>query len=519
MVFFLFHWFIIVFVAVFSYYLWQWTYWVRRGVPGPLGYPVIGSFLNSLDHSFPGPLQVKEWTKKYGSTFGFTEGLMKTLVISDPELVDEVFVKQYDNFYGRKRNPISGDSEKEKRTNIFSAQGFRWKRLRTISSPTFSNNNLRKLNLTVEECALEIIKHTEEKTAGGAQIDMLRFYQEFTLDVIGRISMGQSESLMFNNPIFPIVRKLFQGSGYYFRLMLIGGVLPPFLVEIVRQIVRRLKMGTFGKINGITLEAVQKRIKQREEDEKAGVEPGEPEDFIDLFLDAKAGDVEHFEEDNGDFKKSTSYTNRQLTTDEIVGQCTVFLIAGFDTTALSLSYSTYLLATHPEVQKKLQEEVDRKCPGSGITFDQLSKLKYLECVMKETLRLYPLGTFANSRKCMRTTKLGDMEVEAGTMVQVDTWTLQTNSKIWGEDAGEFKPERWENGDEQFIQKGAYIPFGLGPRQCIGMRLAYMEEKMLLAHILRRYTFQTGTKTEIPLMLIGTTTTQPASVWMHLTPRL
>ena len=85
-------------------------------------------------------------------------------------------------------------------------------------------------------------------------------------------------------------------------------------------------------------------------------------------------------------------SNRQLTTSEIVGQCIVFLIAGYDTTALSLSYSTFLLATHPEIQSKLQEEVDRECTNPEISFDQLSKLKYMDCVIKETLRLYPLGT-------------------------------------------------------------------------------------------------------------------------------
>ncbi|CAL2031260.1 unnamed protein product [Caenorhabditis brenneri] len=442
---------------------------------------------------------------------------MKTLVISDPDLVQEVFVKQYDNFYGRKRNPIQGNSEKEKRTNLFSAQGYRWKRLRTISSPTFSNNSLRKLNTTIEDCALELMRHIEERSAGEQQIDMLRFYQEFTLDVIGRIAMGQTDSQMFQNPIFPVVQKLFQGS--YSRLFLIGAVLPPFLVEIVRQILlKTLKMGSFRKINAITMKAVEDRIKQREEDEKNGIEPGEPQDFIDLFLDAKAGDVEHFGEDNEDFSRSSSYSNHQLTAEEIVGQCTVFLIAGFDTTALSLSYTTYLLATHPEIQKKLQEEVDRECPDPEISFDQLSKLKYMECVMKETLRLYPLGAFANSRKCMRATRLGGVEVEAGTMVQVDTWTLQTDKKIWGEDAEEFKPERWLTNTDHVLQKGGYLPFGLGPRQCIGMRLAYIEEKLLLAHILRKYTFETGAKTEIPLKLVGAATTQPNSVWMHLVLR-
>lgn len=73
--------------------------------------------------------------------------------------------------------------------------------------------------------------------------------------------------------------------------------------------------------------------------------------------------------------------------------------------------------------------------------------------------------------------------------------------------------------DQVFQKGGYISFGLGPRQCVGMRLAYMEEKMLLAHILRKYTFEVGTKTEIPLKLVGRATTQPETVWMHLKQRI
>lgn len=140
--------------------------------------------------------------------------------------------------------------------------------------------------------------------------------------------------------------------------------------------------------------AVQARIDQRAKDEIKGVEPGEPQDFIDLFLDARVPDVKILSgEANEDFAKSSVVKiNKELTFDEIIAQCFVFLAAGFDTTALSLSYATYLLATHPEIQTKLQEEVDRECPDPEIFFDHLSKLKYLECVMKETLRLYPLGT-------------------------------------------------------------------------------------------------------------------------------
>ncbi|CAP22232.1 Protein CBR-CYP-13A12 [Caenorhabditis briggsae] len=503
-------------VGVLSYYLWTWTYWRRRGISGPPGYPLIGCALEMLDSENPPYLQLKEWTKEYGKVYGITEGMMKILVISDPALVEEVFVKQYDNFYGRKLYPIQGDPNKDKLVNLFASQGHRWKRLRTISSPTFSNNSLRKLKTTVEDCALELLRHIETQTAGGKPIDLLTFYQEFTLDVIGRIAMGQTDSQMFQNPMLKYVKAVF---GEPRKFIFLSGAIVPWTGPLLRKFFMSLpnifKNPAIHIIRQVA-QAVENRIAQRATDEKAGIEPGEPQDFIDLFLDAKSDDVEI--ENNEDFTKAGIKVTRQLTKDEIVGQCFVFLIAGFDTTALSLSYSSFLLATHPEVQKKLQEEIDRECPDPEITFDQLSKLKYLECVVKETLRKYPLGAMANARRCMRSTKIGNYEIEEGIDILCDTWTLHADKNIWGEDAKEFKPERWESGDEQFFQKGGYIPFGLGPRQCIGMRLAYMEEKLLLCHILRKYTLETCSKTQIPLKLIGSRTTSPETVWLNLKPR-
>ncbi|CAI2326629.1 unnamed protein product [Caenorhabditis sp. 36 PRJEB53466] len=325
----------------------------------------------------------------------------RTLVISDPDLVHEVLVKQYDNFYGRKTNPIDGDPDKDKRINLFNAQGFRWKRLRAISSPTFSNGNLRKLKDTVEDCAIELLRHIEEQTAGGQQIDMLEFYQEFTLDVIGRLAMGQIGSQQFRNPMLKHVKAVF-GENRTKSTFLIGGIVPAFA------------------------------------------------QFFRFFM-------------------------------------------------LKLPRS------------------GQRVSGPEISFDQLTKLKYLDCVIKETLRLYPLATLGNSRKCMRATQLGNVSIEPGTMIQVDTWTVHTDPSIWGADAESFRPERWEGSTEQH-KSGGYIPFGLGPRQCIGMRLAYMEEKLLLAHLLRKYTFQPGARTRIPLKLVGRATTQPDSVWMHLKAR-
>ncbi|EFP13112.1 hypothetical protein CRE_07732 [Caenorhabditis remanei] len=471
--------FLLVSLAIFTYYFYHWTYWKRRGVPGPWGLPIFGKSGIMLDDRVAPSLIIQKWTQKYGKIYGFTEGMQKVMVISDPNSVQELFVKQFDNFYGRRLNPVQGDPDKDEGVHIVAAQGF-------------------------------------------------RFCQEYTMDVIMRIAMGQPYSRMFNNPILYDCEGFFEKNRW--QIWMFGSAFP-FAIQIIKYIF--LKLGKFGagpfiRIQKTVTDAVMARIAQREADKKNGIEPGEPQDFIDLFLDARVDNVEHFGETNDEFHKKTSYNNRQLTTAEIISQCFIFLIAGFDTTAISLSYVAYFLALHPEVQQKLQKEIDKECHDSEITVDQLSKLKYMENTIKEALRLHPLAAFVNSRQCMRTTKLGNHVVEAGVDVLVDTWSLHYNKEIWGEDADKFKPvrlvrvpsksltdSRWES---PLNPHQAFLSFGAGPRQCLGMRLAYLEQKSLLAHVLRKYSFVPNMKTQIPMKLVGRQTSRPESLILTLKAR-
>ncbi|EFP13120.1 CRE-CYP-13A8 protein [Caenorhabditis remanei] len=506
---------LLVFIAISTYYIYHWTFWKRRGVPGPWGIPIFGKSGTMLDDRVAPPLVLQQWTQKYGKIYGFTEGMQKVMVISDPNLVQEVFVKQYDNFYGRKHNPVQGDPDKDKDIHIIGAQGFRWKRLRSITAPAFSNNSIKKVLSTMEDSSHEFMKHLEEKAGNGQPVNMHLFFQEYTMDVIMRIAMGQPDSRMFNNPILYDCKGFFENSRW--PIWMFGGAFP-FAVTALKYIF--LKLGKFGagpfiRIQKSVTDAVMARIAQREADKKNGIELGESQDFIDLFLDARVDNVEHFGETNDEFHKSTVYDNRQLTTAEIISQCFVFMVAGFDTTSISLSYVAYFLALHPEVQKKVQEEVDKECPDPEITFDQLSKLKYMENTIKEALRLFPMAAFANSRHCMRTTKIGDQLVEAGVDVQLDTWTLHHDKQIWGEDVEEFKPERWES---PLNPHQAFLSFGAGPRQCLGMRLAYLEQKSVLVHMLRKYSFVPNMQTQVPMKLVGRATSRPESLILTLKAR-
>lgn len=174
--------------------------------------------------------------------------------------------------------------------------------------------------------------------------------------------------------------------------MLICQVFPPIGTAIRNLTFKFPKIGSPAfKLYSIVQQSVIRRIDQREADKRKGIDPGEPQDFIDLFLNAKS-DVDFGKEANEDFTKRNMRVTKQLTAEEVVGQCFLFLIAGFDTTALSLSYATYLIATHPEIQQKLQDEVDREVSGADVTFEELGKLKYMELVMKEAVRMFPLAS-------------------------------------------------------------------------------------------------------------------------------
>uniref|UniRef100_A0A8R1DU75 Cytochrome P450 n=1 Tax=Caenorhabditis japonica TaxID=281687 RepID=A0A8R1DU75_CAEJA len=378
-------------IPVTSYYLWIWSYWIRKGVRGPRGLPFVGVLDKFQDFYKPPGLILRDWTKQtYGQTYGITEGVEKTLITSNSEFVNEVFIRQYDNFYGRKLNSFQGDPNKNKRMHLLVSQGHRWKRLRALSSPAFSNNSLKKVRSTIEDSALEVMGYLEKVADTGVYVDFLEYYQEFTMDVIGKIAMGQTESQMFNNPLLPKVKSIFSGSRWTF---FIAGVFPISGVFLRALFTKFTSIQPAFFLLDVIEKAVTARIAQREADVAKGIELGEPRDFIDLFLDAQAG-VEFFSGEMGkEFAASQAgKVDKHLTFDEIIGQCFVFLLAGFDTTALSLSYTSYLLSLHPDIQKKCQEEVDRECTTPEVTFEQLAKLKYMEWAMKEAFRLYPLAS-------------------------------------------------------------------------------------------------------------------------------
>ncbi|KAM5228606.1 LOW QUALITY PROTEIN: cytochrome P450 3A4-like [Ctenodactylus gundi] len=191
---------------------------------------------------------------------------------------------------------------------------------------------------------------------------------------------------------------------------------------------------------------------------------------------------------------------------EILAQSIIFIFAG-ETTSSALSFIMYVLATHPDVQKKLQQEINTAFPNKAIpTYDTVMAMEYLDMVVNEALRMYPIGNRIE-RVCKKDTELNGMLIPKGTLLMVPVLGLHRDAKLW-KDPEAFCPERFSKKNVDSIDPYTYLPFGAGPRNCIGMRFALMNMKLAITKVLQHFSLQPCKDTQIPLILSRQPLLQP-----------
>jgi len=323
--------------------------------------------------------------------------------------------------------------------------------------------------------------------------------------------MGQKGTRQFCNENTVIAKKVFGGFGK--SPFIYASWLFPAISPLIKKFAKVTSPFRNDQMR-IFYDKIEREVNNRKKLRETGVDVSNTNvDFIDLFLDAESNEVVNIDQ-NKAFDKATTKVSKRLTTDEVIAQCFVFLLAGFDTTANALANTCYYLAKNPDKQERLQQEIDDICPDGELTYEQLNQLKYADAAMKEALRLHPIAAFACARTCSETTSLGDYTIEEGTIVQADVLSIHYSKTIWGENADEFHPERWLE-ESQTKHPLAWFPFGVGPRTCIGMRLAYLEEKQALVYILRKYNLKSCAQTEEKLKMVGCPVLNPEAVTIKL----
>ncbi len=205
---------------------------------------------------------------------------------------------------------------------------------------------------------------------------------------------------------------------------------------------------------------------------------------------------------------------------EILAQALVFFLAGYETTASTLSFCIYELALNPDIQQKLYDEVMSSLDSNGtIPYDTLAKMPYLDAVLSETLRKYPAGTVLAREASVRY-ELGNtgLTLFKGQTVEIPVYAIH-HSEEYFPNAEKFIPERFLPENRHLIIPYTYLPFGAGPRNCIGMRFALTEAKLGLASIIEKYRFSRSPRTEVPLSFKnGIALLQPKDIFVRIHKR-
>ncbi|XP_077563278.1 cytochrome P450 3A41-like [Haemaphysalis longicornis] len=434
--------------------------------------------------------------KKYGKLFGGFEAGNAILFIGEPELVKQVLVKDFPSVPNRRLfkfyDPLLDNM-------MVGAPVEQWRKIRPAASPAFSTGKLRKMNSLIEDCAMTTAEHLKKAALKKEDIDVKQFFANYTLDVIARCAFAtrlDSHSDQTNE----FITKLRQAFSGRITLRL-------FLFFVFPAIAKFFRLQPFNTEIFLYFKEICQNIIRSRQDKQS-----RHEDFLQLMMDAQEGKLSATAENTSerdnqlfnlgeDLKPDASFSsNKTLTEDEAMAQCVLFFVAGQDTTASAISYTFYLLAIHPDIQERLRKEVDEcfDAHGEHPSLDVVTKLNYLHCVVSEALRMYPPGSRIE-RSTIGDYALGDtgIKLKKGDVVGVPVYAMHHDPQYFP-DPFTFNPERFSDENVGSIQPYTYLPFGAGPRNCIGMRFALQAVKLCVLHTIRNVQLVLTEKTKVPL---------------------
>lgn len=309
---------------------------------------------------------------------------------------------------------------------------------------------------------------------------MLDWYGRLTLEVILHTAFGVQADIQNEKE-----SKLLERTREVFHTPWIVNILRlfPFGIYLLRFLAfARGRQGYFDKV-------ASDIIQQRRQSGITG-----RQDLLNLMLTAH--------------EDTTEEGISKLTDEEIVGQCVIFLFAGYETSSNTLAYMTYYLAMNQHVQDKLREEIKQavKSNPDSTLYDLAHSIEYLDCVISEAQRLYP-PLAQLSRECAKDYDIGGIHIPAGMEVIIPVYFLHRDPDVWP-DPEKFDPERFRSPAKDTRHQYQFMPFGLGPRSCIGMRFALMEIKITLVKFMLKYKFVQSPETQVPLAILAGATLTP-----------
>lgn len=475
----------------------KYSYWSSRNINGPSPVPFLGNIWEQMKR---GQMVTEvEWANKYGRIYGTYIGSLPALAITDPELIKLVMVKDFQYFINR-RKAISTEEHTTK--SLFNLENDDWKRVRQICSPAFTTSKLRGMKPLMLESLNKLSSYFESiSSEGSGEINVKEVFSGFTIDVIASTSFATNTDANGDrskkNPFIEHGLNLF-------KVNLLGMMRILLLPMFIRRYLSKIRpQENFAFFRQLAKQVVKQR---REGNVKRN-------DFVQLLMDAYVDESElkktsyetltasNEKEDptvEKEESKQLGKTKNFLDDDEIIANIILFFLAGFETTSSALVHTLFHLAQDQEIQNRLLSEIEEALHGLDITSGEyydtvMTKISYLDACIKETLRLYPPLVRLERRVNTDGYNLGGVELENDQLVTISAFAIHRNPKYYPEPLT-YNPERFMPENKHLLTPYTYLPFGVGSRNCIGMRFAYQEIKLCLARVITQFRFDKSPQT-------------------------
>ncbi|XP_014244280.1 probable cytochrome P450 6a13 [Cimex lectularius] len=464
-------------LLLYIYLIWTYDYWKKKKVPFPEPIAVFGNIKDIvLLKKFPGACHREIYWEYPNEKFvGIYQLRNPSLLIRDPELIKRILVKDFDHFMNRgfhideKREPLTG--------HLVNLESNRWRILRNKLTPAFSSGKIKNMFPLLVESSNKLQQFVQNELGGSEGIIELReTTARFTTDVIGSVAFGLQFNAMSGDSVFrEMGKKALQPTA--------KAAMAKAMRHFVPWIFDALRMRTFpDEINSFFTGVVRETMSYREKIDS------QRNDFLQLMIQLKKADFKNPVKDDILFTDSV-----------IAAQAFVFFLAGFETSSTTMSFCMYELSKNVKCQDKALEEINKVLEKHGsLNYDAVIEMNYLENILLETMRLYP-PVSGLSRVCTKPYQIPgtDVEIDPGVAIVIPVYALQHDPEYFP-DPEQFIPERFD--DKDILKSHTYMPFGEGPRICIGQRFAMLEMKLALVQLIKNYEMRLSEKTVQPLVL-------------------
>ncbi|MFO7321250.1 MAG: cytochrome P450 [Chloroflexota bacterium] len=432
---------------------------VRKTPDRVSGLPLVGNLPEFARDPIKFITRLKE---DGGDVVGFSLLGDQSVLISHPKDIERVLLetgKRYSNGKsgtGYALKTIVGNG-------LVMSEGELWKRQRKLLAPAFHHQAIRKYAGLIVDYAHDLAQSWHDGAVRDIHQDMMTLTQRiimkalFNVDVLNHAGTASEAFDTMMHAIDAEMRGL-------------EAILPDFVPTFSRVRLRE----AVAYIDGLLTEIIEK---QRSE---AG---DEHDDLLTMMMDAR--------DDDG----------QPMSREQLLDEIRTLYLAGHETTATTLSWTWVLLSRNPEVYARLEAEIGQVLNGRTPTAEDVGQLSYCNAVIKEALRCYPVA-WITRRVALEDVEIGGYQIAKGTSIYLSPWIVHHDAR-WYADPDTFMPERWLKDKSELPPREAYIPFGGGPRICIGNGLAMMEAVLILATLLQRYRVSVLAEHEVEIELTGT----------------